>query len=225
MVKGDEDSGVVVEPNQRVQGAQFKGSKARVLRVLKEQGGATASALADVLGLTRACLHSHLADLSLAGFVRLRKTLPQGRGRPGHVYELTAAGENYFPKDYAQLANDILAGVEELYGEAAIGTIFEARNGAFSKAWKPALKDVAREQKLEFLAEQLSLQGYEAKILSEDGAHFLILGNCPFLAVAEKHMTICHAEQKLHQEVLGVTVVRESRIVEGARSCCYRLLG
>ncbi|CAN5552489.1 transcriptional regulator [soil metagenome] len=203
---------------------QYRGTKSSLLRLIKERGGATTSQLAQALGLTRACVHSHVTDLVGAGLVSLRETLKEGRGRPGHLYELTLDGENHFPKSYARLAGDVLTQLERSSGAAAVAGVLEARNSPFGLLWRQASEGRSLSDRLAYLAERLSEQGYEARIVSQDGDYLLLLGNCPFPAVAREHPALCEAEGKLHQQVLGVPVRRESRIVDGARCCTYRLL-
>lgn len=202
----------------------YRGTKASLLRLLKERGSATTAQLAQALGLTRACVHSHVSDLVGAGLVSLRETLKEGRGRPGHLYELTSQGENHFPKSYARLASDVLTQLERASGTAAVAEVLEARNKPFAERWRQAAEGRLLAERLAYLAERLSAQGYEATAVTEDGAYLLTLGNCPFPAVAREHVALCDAESKLHQEVLGVPVRRESRIVDGARRCTYRLI-
>lgn len=202
----------------------YRGTKARLLRLIKERGGATTSQLAQTLGLTRACVHSHLGDLARAGLVSLRETLKKGRGRPGHLFELTQEGENCFPRSYAKLAAELLTELERSGGAAAVARALEARNRPFGSRWRQASEDLALPGRLAFLAEKLSEQDYEARPAFEGGAYWLLLCNCPYPAVAREHPALCEAERKLHEEVLGVPVARESRIVEGARCCRYRLV-
>lgn len=201
-----------------------RGTKARLLRLLKERGDATTVQLAQALGLTRACVHSHLTDLARTGLVELHETLKGGRGRPGHLYTLTAQGEDSFPRDYARLASDLLTQLERERGEAAVAELLEARHRPHAERWREAAEEVGAAERLAYLAARLSEQGYEARAVREDDGWLLLLGNCPFPAVAREHVALCDAEAKLHEEVLGVPVRRESRIVEGARYCTYRLV-
>ena len=66
-------------------------------------------------------------------------------------------------------------------------------------------------------------QGYAAEALQEDGVWYLVEHNCPALKVARDFSQLCQSEQKLYADLLGVPVVRESRIACGASECRYRV--
>ncbi|HEX7021503.1 MAG TPA: MarR family transcriptional regulator, partial [Trueperaceae bacterium] len=76
------------------------GPKANVLAAIKERGRATVGELAAALGVTRACVHSHLTALKRAELVRKTGVVQVWRGRPEHTFELTEAGDRLFPKNY-----------------------------------------------------------------------------------------------------------------------------
>ncbi len=208
-----------------MRGAAFKGTKAALLKVLKERRSATLAELAQEIGVTRVCVHGHMTDFEAAGLVSLKKRLIQGRGRPSHVYELSEAGENIFPKDYAGLACGLLKQIRERYGSKVVLELLRQRNQKTSEAWKAELSQESRSARLEGLTRRLSKLGYEAKAVYVDGQAWLTLANCPYAKVAKQFPELCAAETQLHQDVLGYRVQRDGpRIVDGGVRCQYRLL-
>ena len=89
-------------------------TRSRVARSLLTDGPATATVLAERLGLTPAAVRRHLDTLAAAGQVEARDRSPygptrqRGRGRPAKVYALTAEGREAFPQAYDRLAAEAL---------------------------------------------------------------------------------------------------------------------
>ena len=90
------------------------GTRRQLLEVLKRRGEARAEELAEALGVTVSAARQHLAALQAAHFVAYRE-LKGTPGRPKHVYHLTQAAEELFPKSYDEFATDLL----EFMGEEA----------------------------------------------------------------------------------------------------------
>lgn len=203
--------------------ASFGETKARLLRLLRDQQSATVADLADALEVTRACVHSHLSDLLDAGLVHLAELERHGRGRPSHVYGLTEAGANCFPNDYVGLAREVLEQLRNVYGEDALLTVLSARNQQLSQTWRQELEGKPLPERLKGLVERLGERGFEAHISKKNGEMCLLLSHCPYLGAAVEHPEICAAEKRLHEEVLGVKT--ELRQLQGRGICCkYRLL-
>ncbi len=199
-------------------------TKGRVLNVLRERMGGTAQEVANLLGVTVPAARRHLMDLEAAGLIHSQVQRPGGRGRPQHVFMLTADGEHTFPKRYAQLCHDILEHVEILYGSGAVMEVLSARNAKLLQAWKERIVGISVEEKLSCLIAVLNEHGFQADFeRGSDGTLYLIEGNCPALEVARQHHQLCAAEEQLYSRLLGVTVQRETRIARGASCCRYRV--
>lgn len=199
-----------------------KGTKARLLAALKVRGQASIAELARDLGVTRTAVHGHLRDLLRQDLVRLRSVARQGRGRPGHLYELSSAGEDSFPKDYLGLCCEIFGQIRDVCGRQGLYRLLVRRNYQLARRWRAELRRDPPQSRLAGLVARLSQAGFAAQG-SEDGT-WLRLGHCPYSAVARRFPELCAAELRLHEAVLGVKVYRDGpRIVDGNRACCYRL--
>src|SRR5690242_4239802 len=67
-------------------------TRARVARLILENGSVTASALGESLGLTPAAVRRHLDALLAEGLIDIRRARPQahrGRGRPAKLFGIT----------------------------------------------------------------------------------------------------------------------------------------
>jgi predicted ArsR family transcriptional regulator len=199
-------------------------TKGRVLNVLRERTGGTAQEVADVLGVTVPAARRHLMDLEAAGLIHSQVQRPGGRGRPQHVFMLTADGEHTFPRRYAQLCHDILEHVESLYGSGAVLEVLSARNTKLLEAWQERVTGESLQEKLCRMVVVLNQHGYEASIeYGLNGDLYLLEGNCPSLEVARQYGQLCTSEAELYSRLLGVPVTRETQITRGASSCRYRV--
>ncbi|MBB6098412.1 putative ArsR family transcriptional regulator [Deinobacterium chartae] len=205
------------------------GTKSRLLSLLKSRGQATAQELADALGVSIPATRRHLCDLEGAGMLELSIEKPCGRGRPQHVYRLTARGESTFPKSYATLCVDILRHLEELYGSGSVLAVMSARENKLYEAWAPQVSTLPTlRERLERLTALLCEAGYQARMTERalgngEVTFYLEQGNCPSLSVAREYRQLCSAELELYARLLGAPVVRETQIAAGAASCLYRV--
>ena len=201
---------------------QPQGTKARLLELVKRHGAPTVQALAQELDISVPAARKHLCDLQESGLVTARTEKPGGRGRPQHVYALSERGESTFPKSYATLCSDVFRHIEQLFGEGAVLQILDARQAELHRRLFASVQGELPER-LETLALKLCEAGYAAEALQEDGVWYLVEHNCPALKVARDFSQLCQSEQKLYADLLGVPVVRESRIACGASECRYRV--
>src|SRR4030081_2648854 len=81
--------------------------KMEVLALLKARGHARLSDVAASLGLTRQGALRPLEALREQGLVEVSVAPSQGRGRPGHIYALTAQAGEAFPSGHRQLATEL----------------------------------------------------------------------------------------------------------------------
>lgn len=99
---------------------------ARIARSLLDVGPATASDLADRLGLTATAIRRPLAALLDAGFVVASDRAPYGpapaprRGRPSQVFSLTSSGRSAFSEASDDLALELLRFVDRTQGRVGV---------------------------------------------------------------------------------------------------------
>ncbi|WP_424949338.1 helix-turn-helix transcriptional regulator [Deinococcus sp.] len=208
--------------SSQTQGAPLQGTKARLLELVKRHGAPTAQALAQELAISLPAARKHLQGLQEAGLVSATTEKPGGRGRPQHVYTLSDRGESTFPKSYASLCSDVLRHVEELFGQGAVLQVLTARQAEMYSRLSSGVQGELPER-VQTLAGKLREAGYAAEAVQEHGVWYLVERNCPALKVAREYGQMCESELKLYTELLGVPVVRETRIACGAAECRYRL--
>ncbi len=92
----------------------MQATRQRILEILKERGTATVEELGAELDLTPVTIRHHLDILRGEGLVQAPKVKRRDApGRPQHIYALTDAADDYFPKNYAGFADLMLHEIRE----------------------------------------------------------------------------------------------------------------
>jgi predicted ArsR family transcriptional regulator len=194
-----------------------------ILQLLRRNGEMTALELSERLRVGAVGVRQHLALLERDGLVRVAG-LRRSVGRPSHLYVLTTEAEDHFPKGYDRLALEMLAYINELGGESAVDQILVRRRDELLREFGPHLAGKSRGEQVSTLAALLLDQGYMCEWEQEpDGSYVLTEFNCPVDCVARQHPQLCAQELRLYQDLLGVPVIQESTIAQGAHCCRYRL--
>jgi DeoR family suf operon transcriptional repressor len=195
-----------------------------MLTYLKKRGEARAEELAAELGITVSAVRQHLTGLAAEGLVGYRE-LRSGRGRPKHVYRLTAAAEALFPKTYGDLTNELLDYVAD-EDPAMVAKLFDKRRARRIEQARARMAPLATfEERVCELAKILDEDGYLAEYeLADDGTFRVVEHNCAILAVALRYGNACSSEIEFIRAVLPeATVERTSHMVAGAHNCGYAI--
>lgn len=194
-----------------------------ILEILKRQGYATVSEIADRLELAPVSVRHHLDLLIGDGVVytpRVRRT--PGAGRPRQVYALTAEADEYFPNNYRQLADDGLAALKQALSPEQLQAVLREmaeRTAAQMPAPAEAESDAER---LVSVARFLSEQGYMAGFDEEEGDLILHTCNCPYASLVDPHTELCIMDLMLVSELMGQPAERIAHIAKGDNRCSYR---
>ena len=197
-------------------------SRHQVLESIKLSGPQTTDELSNTLALSLMAIRQHLIALERDGFVHHRPE-KRGVGRPSFVYSLTDHGDALFPRNYAQLTNELLEIIRELDGEAGIERIFKHRNARLVAAYRKRMLDKDLKGRVKELALIRSEEGFMADLECLDEDAFVLRElNCPVFQVAGQCSQVCFYEQELFGQVLeGVKVHRETHILSGDQKCTY----
>jgi predicted ArsR family transcriptional regulator len=193
-------------------------TKTRIVEMLRAKP-CCAGLIAKTLGISKVAVHKHLEDLEHTGLVRARLEKAPGRGRPKQIYQ---AIDEQTP--YATMCSEVLTHMRELLGSDTVLQVFSYRNQTLLRQLQPLMQGLNLEQKLCALVGFLNEQGYQAQFYSEDGQWYLQQDRCPKLALAMQHSEVCSSELELYQALLGVSVLRESRLA-AAGDCCRYCIG
>jgi DeoR family suf operon transcriptional repressor len=204
-----------------------KGQRGAVLTQLKRAQPLTARELAVRLGVSLNAIRHHLKELEAEGLIQYRRE-HRGVGAPVFAYGLSPAGEELFPRRYAEALSAMLAASVERDGRAAAVGLLEAYFGLLAGRVRAELQRVPQSERLGALARILSEEGYMAEVRLQEGPAgqteaVLTEHNCPIPAVASRFPEVCAAEARHLADVLGAEVERTGHILKGCPACEYRV--
>ena len=198
-------------------------SRRLILVALKEHGGLTADQLAEMLRISAVAVRRHLDSLEHADLIE-HEEVQRGMGRPSFVYTLTNKADHVFPRNYEELASDILDTVQELYGQDAVDAIFQQRMKKITDLYRPRINANTLEGRLKQLADLRSKDGYMATWLTtEDGKYIFTERNCPIEHVAETCSMACHSDLSIFIDLLDAEVIRLNHRMQGDHYCSYEV--
>ncbi len=193
-----------------------------ILEYLRDHGSGTVDSLSDAVELAPVTVRHHLGVLRKRGLVEAGKE-SVGRGRPRHVFALTAPGAELLIDDgYEALASRLIDHIktnEDLPADklfAGMADDLLAEHGA-------ELNGASIEDRLDLAALVLGRQGYTTH-WEPDGDGFLVRQlACPFHSLASRHHEVCSMDLRLVAAATGGKVVREDWRQAGALVCTMRV--
>ena len=126
-----------------------RGTRARIARLILENGPVTAAALSTRLGLTPAAVRRHLDNLLAGGLIEVRtarRMASSGRGRPAKLFAITDAGRSAFEHAYDDLATSALRFLAEVAGPEAVAEFARRQVAELERRYGPAMESAAGEQ-------------------------------------------------------------------------------
>jgi len=207
------------------QSGSERGTRARIARLILENGPATATALSARLGLTPAAVRRHLDNLLADGMIESRTARSygtRGRGRPARLFAITDAGRSAFEHAYDDLATSALRFLAERAGPEAVGEFARRQVADLEKRYREAVGSGSPSERVRALAEALSADGYAASASSAPaagGGEQLCQHHCPVAHVAAEYPQLCEAETEAFGRLLGTPVQRLATIAHGDGVC------
>ncbi len=195
--------------------------KTKLLLTVKRNGEPSLSELSEILGISKAAIIKHIAELEKEGMLE-RAYVPSGKGRPVCKVYITEKGHSVLPKSYSSLAIDALDYVEKNMGMQGVTDILHFRSSKILEDYRKSLDGTDEETLVGKLKSLRNSDGYmaEVKKLSEN-VFELCEYNCPILQVSEKYSEACNTERKLFEDLLGADIESTHRIVSGAKTCRF----
>jgi predicted ArsR family transcriptional regulator len=204
-----------------------RGTRARIARLILENGPVTAAALSTRLGLTPAAVRRHLDNLLAGGLIETRtarRPASRGRGRPAKLFVITDAGRSAFEHAYDDLATSALRFLADVAGPGAVAEFARRQVAELERRYRPVMEAATPEDKVTALAEALSADGYAASATSAPtqgagGGEQLCQHHCPVAHVAAEFPQLCEAETEAFARLLGTPVQRLATIAHGDGIC------
>jgi predicted ArsR family transcriptional regulator len=218
-------AGLHAARSQDVPRGSESGTRARIARLILENGPVTAAGLSARLGLTPAAVRRHLDNLLADGMVEARSARTygnRGRGRPARLFAITDAGRSAFEHAYDDLATNALRFLAERAGPGAVADFARQQIAELERRYRPAVEAAAPDERVQVLAAALSADGYAATAgggPATGGGEQLCQHHCPVAHVAAEYPQLCEAETEAFGRLLDAPVQRLATIAHGDGIC------
>ncbi|KIL39090.1 transcriptional regulator [Gordoniibacillus kamchatkensis] len=190
-----------------------------ILTLIKTRGERSVAELAKQLGVTEMAVRRHLNVMERDGLVRT-KLVRQAMGRPTNVYSLSDEADELFPKNYHQLALDLLEELDTTEVEA----LFAKRQRKLYERYRERMQGKTLPERVQELAGIQNASGYMAHWReTEPGLYELSEHNCPISQVAAPYQEACSCELALFRQLLEAEVERTECLAKGGGKCVYRI--
>ncbi len=183
-------------------------------------GGLGVEALAQALGITLTAVRQHLVALERDGLVA-KTSSPPTRGRPAHLYTLTAKMRESYPRQYPWFSELLLDSLRETLGEAGLKKKLRGL-GRDAAGAKPS-PSLPLAQRVEALAAKMTELGYEAAAAEGAAGPAVTAHNCVFHRLAERNPEVCSFDVGLIEQATGAAVTHEECMVRGGQVCRFAL--
>jgi predicted ArsR family transcriptional regulator len=203
-----------------------------ILELLKARDGATVAELADSLEMAPVSVRHHLDILQGDNLICVDRLERKGHvGRPQQIYALTAEANDYFPDNFAALAEGLVRQLKRVLPPEQVACAFNHLAQEFAATLRPQLEGLSTEARLQRVTHFLNDRGYLARwevieAGDEDDAERTYLihkANCPYAGVSDEHHELCLMDQALINELMGEPCRRIQSMADDARCCTYRV--
>ena len=212
-----------------------RSTRARIARLILENGPVTAAGLSTRLSLTPAAVRRHLDNLLADGLIETRtarRPANRGRGRPAKLFAITDVGRSAFEHAYDDLATSALRFLAETAGPGAVAEFARRQVADLERRYGPVVQSAPAAGRVAALAEALSADGYAASASGAPAAgtsadpgpgagrgEQLCQHHCPVAHVAAEFTQLCEAETEAFARLLGTPVQRLATIAHGDGIC------
>jgi predicted ArsR family transcriptional regulator len=214
-----------VAPGQPAAGhtGSERSTRARIARLILENGPLTAAGLSGRLDVTPAAVRRHLDSLLTEGMIETREARcygSRGRGRPARLFAITDAGRSAFEHAYDDLATSALRFLAETAGPDAVAEFARRKISDLESRYRPVVDAAPASRRVQALAEALSADGYAASAtVAPAGGEQLCQHHCPVAHVAAEFPQLCEAETEAFSRLLDTPVQRLATISRGHGIC------
>lgn len=204
--------------------AAERSSDAAVIDLLRVEPALGIGGLAEALGVTATAVRQRLARLMREGLVE-RRSLGGRRGRPAHVYSLTAAGARRGGDGFRDLALVLWKEIRGIKDPATRRGLFGRIGSALADLNRDEVAGTDSSDRLRGVADFMRRRDIAFTCeAAGDGPPVLTSYACPFPDLAERDRGICAAERVMIEQLVGDRVrLAECRLDGG--SCCRFTLG
>jgi predicted ArsR family transcriptional regulator len=195
----------------------------QILRTLKTNDGSTIMELAEQVGVSPVTVRHHLNSLQADNLVRSSTGKRNSVGRPYHVFHLTEAADELFPRQYLGLTRRLLDQIKTTLDPETVSTLFEEIADEILSDYRSRLEGKSKEERIQLLSEILENEGFLVTWKENNGGYTLVEHSCPYRNLGREHPDICKLDHTLITQVLDSPVKQTSCLLHGDQSCVYTI--
>lgn len=174
------------------------------------------------LGVTRTAVVQHLTVLQQQELVSCGEK-ERSKGRPSQRYQLSAQGEELFPRQYALFAQLLLDTLAE-DKKSSLDLLLGKMSRSVAESYAGELVDLKPKERVARVAEILSELGYQAEVQDPGNRRDLCrleVCNCVYQQLAQQCPAVCDFDLNLLQALTGQRVEQQSSIIAGDAKCSF----
>lgn len=196
------------------------GTRARILHLLR-RSTSTIGDLSERLDITGNAVRGHVAALQKDGLVREVGAARSTGGKPAQLYDLTAQGEEAFPKAYGFVLTELLRTLTARHGRDATIDIMKevGRAAAVAAPGSPP----ERAARVAAAADVLRSMGGDVSVSRLDDGWEIRGVGCPLSAVVVEAPVACCLAQELVAHVTGAEVIERCERGGGRARCGFQV--
>jgi predicted ArsR family transcriptional regulator len=195
-------------------------TQTRILQYLKAHPAAAAVAISQALGMTAANIRYHLNSLEQGALIEVEVSpLAKGRGHPAYLYHVSIHAQQH---NLDFLADILLAELmKEATPEASSPIVAQTlaerliQKGSHLTALP---KQNHLTQRLTSVVQWLDPFHYQARWEAHSGSPHFMFGQCPYLAIVDRHPVLCQMDAYLLEKLLARPVRQVARIGQASEA-------
>lgn len=166
-----------------------------ILETLSQRGAVPLDELARAARHSTLAMRYHLGLLIGEGLVVAQDVARRGVvGRPQLLYALADSGHESLPKQYHQLAEQLVQEIVETQGPKEARAMLRRVGRRTAESAPPIRRGASLDARVQRAADFLSERGYFARVTKTDNALELRMCNCPYRSVAQAHREVCEMD-------------------------------
>lgn len=190
-------------------------TRQKILDYMKRNRTVSSREIARTLQMTPANARRHLSILAADGRVEVISKQQIGRGRPEKIFQLagTLVGDNL-----SALADALLMEADQKIDMEAVGKHIAGEASDFSH---PLMR------RLSVAVERLNEMHYQARWEAGAEGPRIILGQCPYSSIIEKHPNLCEIDTAMLSGLLCGEIRQTAKLEAGAGGkpfCAFMLV-
>jgi DeoR family suf operon transcriptional repressor len=194
--------------------------------LLQNKAGSTLDELVTAVSLSRTAVNQHLLALESQGLVR-KSTPRKTAGRPQHVYVLTEAGANLFPKQYSWFSKMLLQTLRAQVGEEQVSQYMFDLGVKLSAALIPRLVGMNRAERIDEIVKIMNETGFVAKTFAPASSEKLPrveCRNCVYHDLSKDYPEVCRFDIGFLSGLMGAEVEHLACMQRGGDACRFRFI-